>query len=98
MSFKRHTKEFLLGLRVPVDINVGDAVIVSAGDRQEEDLGIVTRIESLQNYVLERFQTTFIPNFSIENYVGRIFRKVTPREYRLLGMKKDHEQEIFTVK
>ncbi len=93
VAFKNTQKDFILGVRVPARVNVGDAVIVAV-DRGE-DLGIVSRVLCMKEYMLERFQSTFVPNFNINRYVGCILRLATPRECRMLTMKTYDENEVL---
>ncbi len=90
------TKEYMLGVRVPTTIAVGDAVIVSS-DRGE-DLGFVSRIVSMQQYLGKKFRNAYIPNFDIAQYVGRILRPATLRETKMLGMKTHDEEEVLKVR
>eukprot|EP01034_Spumella_vulgaris_P038540 gene38540-47593_t len=94
VAFKTTTKDFILGVRVPAKISIGDAVIVSVD--KGEDLGIVTRILSMKQFVLERFQSVVLPpQFNINRYVGCILRAATPREVRMLSMKTGDENEVL---
>ncbi len=95
VAFKRLNKDYVLGVRVPTTISVGDAVIVSS-DRGE-DLGFVSRIMSSREFVAERFQREIIPNFDLTQHVGRILRAATSRECRMLGMKSHDEEEVLKV-
>jgi hypothetical protein len=49
----------ILGVRVPAIIAVGDAVILSV--ERGEDLGFVTRVMTMGEFLMERFQSAFLP-------------------------------------
>jgi hypothetical protein len=94
VAFKTVSKDYILGVRVPAVIGVGDAVIVSV--ERGEDLGFVTRVMTMGEFMMERFQAAFLPQqFNINRYVGCILRAATPREVRMLSMKTNDEQEVL---
>ena len=84
-----------MGFRIPTAVSVGDAVIVSA-DRGE-DLGVVTHIVPVQDYLFNRFHGAFVPEFDVAQHCGRVLRLATPREIRNLSMKTHDESEVLKV-
>lgn len=94
VAFKTTCRDYILGVRIPSIVKVGDKVIVSA-DRGE-DLGTVTEIISYDQFLYQRFQlvrplTTY---FNLNKFVGRILRFASDREVRTLGMKQYDENEV----
>lgn len=96
VTFKTCAKDFILGIRIPSKISLNDMVIVT-GDRGE-DLGIVSRIFSMKEYLLEKFNATYVPGFNINAHMGRILRLATPREKRMLSMKSTDENDVLQVR
>ena len=54
MRFKRATRSYVLGTTAPLDVAVGDFLVVEA-DRGE-DLGVVTDILSMKEFIERRYQ------------------------------------------
>eukprot|EP01034_Spumella_vulgaris_P026470 gene26470-33050_t len=96
VAFKSLSKDFILGSSVPQgdQISVGDPVIVSV--EAGEDLGYVTHMMTFGEFMLERFQSPFVPpHFNINRFVGQIMRIATPRECRMLSLKTHDEEEVL---
>eukprot|EP01034_Spumella_vulgaris_P022124 gene22124-28229_t len=94
VSFKTCVREFILGVRVPSQVNRGDMVIVSA-DRGE-DLGLVSEVLPLEQYLRQYFpQMLHNPLFNVNKHFGRILRLATAREVRMLSMKLTAEQQAI---
>jgi hypothetical protein len=85
---------------VTTPIAVGDLVVVSA-ERGCEDLGCVTRILSLADFMSERHLPEVSAEgkpFNINKHTSKIVRLATPREQRMLSMKTHDENDVLQVR
>ncbi len=100
MNFKRLSADYILHSRVTTPIAVGDLVVVSA-ERGCEDLGCVTRILSLSEFMAERLLPEVSVEgkpFNINKHTSKIVRLATVHERRKLGMKATDEMDVRQVR
>lgn len=76
-------------------LNPGDAVIVAC--EKGENLGIVTRVLTMTEYLMMKYNTTAINPADINKYFGRIIRVASRNELIALQQKDADEREIVQV-
>lgn len=94
VQFKQAYRDYILGPRAPPTVAVGDFVMVEC-DRGE-DLGVVTGVCTMSEFVERRYRT----KMSLEDEaseVGRIIRHATLFERQQLPEKYHDEQNVFQV-
>lgn len=97
IAFKMAHKDYLLvsGL-VAANVAVGMKVVVNV-DEIGEDIGTVDRVFTQADYMREKFNLPYNPQFNVTKYVaGRIVRVATPRECLLCQTKLRDEEEAMT--
>lgn len=87
----------MIGYRAHIysPLNPGDAVIVAC--EKGENLGIVTQILSMNEYLMMKYHTTAINPEDISKYFGRIIRVASRAELIALQQKDADEREIVQV-